>query len=1212
MVINNRGVSKLTAMKQQPSGSNNALTSSAITNVFVQTSVREQRMRVLVEHEGFEAADDAYLQIEITELDGKPAGPARVQSRLSDLPQACEIDNPDADQDTASQMAKDAALGSTSTAICSVMTVPWENPRLWGIGTPYLYMLYVKVVDAEGQVLASYKPVRFGFREVWTEGRDLIINGRPVKLRIAPYIENLAQAYFYEGMGFNTMIFQPHPNVWDDGFPTTVMQAASAELLDFADERGWAVLLPLPSINKIKSLDPETTAKYLNSCRAWVRQLDRQNRPSIIVWLPSMNLDGTICPTNLTIRSDNDWGRIPLFNAVNALLKSKDPTRLIVHHHGGAGTGDIEMSNVYLCFLPLQEREEWLSYWSENGRKPWGVADFGTPYTGNFFKVRLGDRLDGTPYFTEYSAMYLGDRAYELEKDDYIHAIRSMKEFEIPHGMKPNGIGFILQGYLQKIGEWTGYYEFMDLFIRQTYKSWRAWGMNAGTLPWIMDVGFGIQVEKYELSHGRCLPNNHVTAAELKRMIESKVEEGIDRETALLSLKQRPEWANPIYDAYRDVSQPLMVFIGGPRERFTAKDHSFTSGETVEMTIVAIWDGPGDKSIDVDWKVTSRGYVLAYGTEAFNLSQAAVEKRPIHFDVPDVSERTDAELEIVVRDPVVKNSDAVSIDRMKMAFFPPTAEVEGLRSNWAIYDPVGKSTDELTKLGVKIRPIAMGDSLEGVDVLVIGSEALDDEHAMPFTPEDVEKGLRVIVLEQTAEALEVFGFRAEDVVPRYVFPRVDTHPVLRGVAAEDLINWRGEGKLVPKEKENYYPYPDHRLHWGNYGSVASVIIETPQKGAFTPLLEAEFDLSYSPLLEWRHGEGLVLFSQLDFTGRIGLEPVASILLKNMIEYMDGLGRAAGECGECESAQCNRVLYVGSDACETEYLQSLGFEFEAVSRLGGRRINQDQLVVLGKGMLIALDDNEREILAAHVKNGGKAMVLPHSREQLEGAEWPWQLKTRQASIARIRYGSTARDSETVTGIGPQLLHWRDFLDLTLFESDQQVPGARALLDGLVLEVKDGQGCWVFSQMDWRQLDENDENVRLPRWNTARFYRQLLTNLGARTSSDVALKMFYKPSDCASMVPISQWKAYEAIDMVPWEPFFKYTTVTLRSLESGGLDQLFDSEACIKVKSEGSRGKILWAADDGYVKLPGVSERGSVSYAMTYVYSDTGTRIRASLI
>ncbi|MGB4219611.1 MAG: hypothetical protein WBK63_11060 [Bacillota bacterium] len=98
----------------------------------------------------------------------------------------------------------------------------------------------------------------------------------------------------------------------------------------------------------------------------------------------------------------------------------------------------------------------------------------------------------------------------------------------------------------------------------------------------------------------------------------------------------------------------------------------------------------------------------------------------------------------------------------------------------------------------------------------------------------------------------------------------------------------------------------------------------------------------------------------------------------------------------------------------------------------------------------------------------------------------------------------------------------------------------------------------------------------------------------------------------MIPISQWKAYEAIDMVPWEPFFKYTTVTLRSLESGGLDQLFDSEACIKVKSEGSRGKILWAADDGYVKLPGVSERGSVSYAMTYVYSDTGTRIRASLI
>ena len=83
--------------------------------------------------------------------------------------------------------------------------------------------------------------------------------------------------------------------------------------------------------------------------------------------------------------------------------------------------------------------------------------------------------------------------------------------------------------------------------------------------------------------------------------------------------------------------------------------------------------------------------------------------------------------------------------------------------------------------------------------------------------------------------------------------------------------------------------------------------------------------------------------------------------------------------------------------------------------------------------------------------------------------------------------------------------------------------QSLLDGLVLEVKDGKDVGLQSMV--RQLTRL-RNVRL-QVNT-QVPRQLLTiGAGLRGCSS---KMSRKPSDCASMVPISQWKAEEAIDMV----------------------------------------------------------------------------------
>jgi len=155
-------------------------------------------------------------------------------------------------------------------------------------------------------------------------------------------------------------------------------------------------------------------------------------------------------------------------------------------------------------------------------------------------------------------------------------------------------------------------------------------------------------------------------------------------------------------------------------------------------------------------------------------------------------------------------------------------------------------------------------------------------------------------------------------------------------------------------------------HWGNHGSVASVVIETPHRGAFTPILECEFDLAYTPLLEWRDGRGEVVFCQLDLTGRIGHEPAADLLAGNLIRYL--VDRPASR------NQDKSVVFLG-DARSAAFIRGLGLQVvEEQSRLSP----ESQVAVVGPDHLSAV----REKLSAFVRSGGTAIVLPQDAKQ-----WP---------------------------------------------------------------------------------------------------------------------------------------------------------------------------------------------------------------------------------
>lgn len=596
-----------------PTGGAHARSMPQIENVVVQTSVRKQNVKLSIDYTPNGSIPDAELVINITELNGDTTGLPSTRVPL--------------EVTTGDDIHRQA------------VTMEWSQPRLWNVGAPYLYFADVRIVGAEGGTLEAYAPVRFGFREVWADGKDLILNGDPIKLRLAPFQLGVPQMIFYSGMGMNAMEFQPHVNFWTGNCPGCAgyfegaRQAGSPDLFDAADEHGWAILMPTPSVNPIASAfeagDESVVNGWVDDFWGSAKEFDRQNRPSILAWCPSMNTANlNLDPERLGRHPANPPAR--WYGPVERVIKGEDPTRLVYHHQGGQ-TGDMEMPNFFLSLLPLQEREDFLSAWSADGDKPFGAAEHGLPYSANFFRQRLGHDRDGAPHFTEFCAAYLGDRAYSSETDTYIEQIADVAADPATVG-EPDGTRFAQRQYLERIGETTAYFDYLDLFIRNTNKAYRGWGINAGMFPWIQDIGFGI-------------PPDHTHRTSPPGRMEFDYPELFDTPGE----SERPEWANRVYDAYAATMQPLLVFIAGPQKRFTAKDHNYVAGEEVEKTIVAVWDGPGPTRIAAEWKLVSDNAVLAAGREEFDLRQGAVEGRTIRFQMPAVVEKINAELQLSVQ-----------------------------------------------------------------------------------------------------------------------------------------------------------------------------------------------------------------------------------------------------------------------------------------------------------------------------------------------------------------------------------------------------------------------------------------------------------------------------------------------------------------------------------------------------------------------------------
>jgi hypothetical protein len=123
-----------------------------------------------------------------------------------------------------------------------VFTTSWRHPRLWSWREPNLYVLAVEVTDAASGQQLDLTRERFGFRETWLQGAQIMFNGHPIRLKCIsrPCVDaqagrNAANPDYFDETGFLVSHFiagmmntSSRHNVASDAFWETARKNALA------------------------------------------------------------------------------------------------------------------------------------------------------------------------------------------------------------------------------------------------------------------------------------------------------------------------------------------------------------------------------------------------------------------------------------------------------------------------------------------------------------------------------------------------------------------------------------------------------------------------------------------------------------------------------------------------------------------------------------------------------------------------------------------------------------------------------------------------------------------------------------------------------------------------------------------------------------------------------------------------------------------------
>jgi beta-galactosidase len=976
-------------------------------------------------------------------------------------------------------------------------TEKWKPDKLWDIHTPQnMYELHLSLLDAGGNILDEFYPVRFGFREFWIDGKDFYLNGSRIYLSALP-LDNAqvgaatatydaAKESFKRLSSFGINFMYTHNYGCEPG-----AHLSFSEILQAADDFGMLIALSMPHFSHYDWADPnaEHNNGYAHLAKFYTHVA--QNHPSVIMYSTSHNATGYSEDMNPDmidgIHDKRDrWAINNMRKALRAeaIIKQIDPSR-IVYHHASGNLGSMHDSNFYPNFVPIQEMSDWFEHWATEGVKPVFMCEYGAPFTWDWAMYRgwyKGKRQFGSavvPWefcLAEWNAQFFGDQAFKISEMEKRNLRWESKQFR-------DGRTWHRWDYPHQLGS-SDFIEREPVFAMYYTDNWRAfrtWGIS-GNSPWEHHILFKLR-PGVERNHRK----------EFKLDLDNLQQPGFS-----------PDYIEQLYErmdlAYKSTdwiptagakalirnNRPLLAYIGGKPDSFTSKDHNFLAGETIEKQIIVINNSRLPMSCECSWSLDLSESIVGHSRISIETGQQ--KRMPIRFALPGQLKPGKYKLSAKVE----FNTGEIQEDEFMIHVLVQQA-IPRSEAKIAVFDPNGQTRESLKNMGVHYNTVNANTDLNAYEILIIGKAALTVDGPLPDISR-VRDGLKVIVFEQKTDVLEKrLGFRVAEYGLRRVFRRIPGHPILKGLKEENLGDWRGEATILPpplnytlNPKFNYVPtvnwcgIPMTRL-WrcGCRGNVASVLIEKPACGDFLPILDGGFSLQYSLLMEYREGEGLVLFCQMDVTGRTETEPVAEILISNIIDYVS----------KWKPSPRRKALYTGGPK-GMAYLQKAGFKPDLYN---GGKLTSDQVLVVGPGSK-NLKARKSSI------SGGYLLGIGLTQEDAD-ALLPFKVSIDPAEHINAYFDPPAMNT-MLAGVGPADVHNRAPRTIPLVSG-----GADSLGDG-VLAVAERANVVFCQLVPWQFDYQNNYGLKRTFRRTSFLVTRLLGNLGVSSETPL-LDRFSKP-------------------------------------------------------------------------------------------------------
>jgi beta-galactosidase len=1016
----------------------------------------------------------------------------------------------------------------------------WLAERLWDIDDPYLMNARIRL---SGKGWTDERLVRFGFREFEVRGKEFYLNGSAVRMRPVPQVDmpligDVVRQWVkgVKSLGFNMLMVR-------NGRAPDIM-------IDEADRQGLMIFAELPELKNYVVRDTWEENK-----EDWSRRMARSiteyfNHPSIVMWWSGFNVFAHGEDQNparigqleaMKIRNDEWERRVKIGWEAMDRMRAEDPTRG-VYSHNGSIVGDIQTTNVYLCLIPLQEREEWLSDWAEKGDMPFLACEFGLPLDNTFMQGRAGGgwtslgqgknakgAANSAMMLTEYAAVYLGSDAYKLQTNDYADGIvqSHFEGFIHDRNLGLNGWSSATVDPLIRLIRSDAYQRIQVLFNKNTFRSWRGWGMTGGVNPW----SFTGHTHVETTWRGNI---DNMSLGPFKPGTRGKYRSEISK--GLYYNYMEGGWEKlPAFHALVPNNQDLLAYIGGDAgQGFTDKDHQYYSGDRIAKQVVLINDKRDPVRFDAHWRVNVEGEIVAEGRLTETLQPGKNGFIPFDALLPAVSDQVrqgSVQLEVKaagetlsdefvfrvyplerVGNETVKTATVVSEEvvevkapkpekKERRGFFarlfgigddsseqasesaePETKSVEEIvtieRELELDGSPVmlvsgdGSTRDWLQALG---HPIQEWDSASDLP-LVIGRGALESGQVqLSDLREWIHRGGVALISSPTpAWVADQLGMRITPHPSRRVFSTAQPHPLSDGFDREDLRDWNGSSRTV----EGYPEYSDvlqvsgdklyHGWRWGNRGSVASFMVEKPHHSGWSPIFEGEFDLAYSPLMELSFGKGRVLLSTFDLEDNVGLTPAADQLAARLVDY------ASGQYGLSQTK--GHVHYVGAGSWSRIF-----------GKMGAHLTQKpDEAKVLVLGKRHGMSDSEIE----DVLRSGRNVLMLRGAELPAFSGWSWDVG------ADNFYGTT----EVPVWPETTALSFGDFHSRAPYPF-WRIQGEGSAAEGMLARKEVGSGVLIATAFDptWIRADQQPF-MRLTAWRHSRNIVALIAAMGGGLELD----------------------------------------------------------------------------------------------------------------